>query len=331
MKAVWYTRQGQAREVLEVGEMPVPEPGPGEVRVRLATSGVNPSDVKSRALRPPAFARVVPHSDGAGVIDRLGAGVAASRMGQRVWIWNGQWQRPQGTAAEWICVPEAQAVVLPDNTDFAAGACLGIPALTAMHAVQRTERLLGDLRGRQVLVTGASSAVGHYITQMVAQAGGHVLGTVGSEAKAAHARAAGLQEAIFYKHEPVAERVKALTGGQGVDVIVDMDFATASRYASEGALRPHGQVVCYGSNAAEVNLVFRPWLFHSLGVQFFLVYDLLPAEREAALRQLDALLRGGRLVHVIGARQALEQAAQAHEAVERGEAMGNVVLDIASL
>lgn len=331
MKAVWYSRQGKAGEVLEVGEMPKPEAGPGEVRVRLATSGVNPSDVKSRGLRPPAFARVVPHSDGAGVIDQVGAGVPASRLGQRVWVWNGQWQRPQGTAAEWISLPEAQAVALPEHTDFAAGACLGIPALTAVQAVLHTERMLGDLRGQQVLVTGASSAVGHYITQLVTLAGGRVIGTVGSEAKAAHARAAGLQEAIFYKQEPVAERVKALTQGSGVDAIIDMDFATAARYAQEGALRPHGQLVCYGSNAGEVNMVFRPWLFHSIGVKFFLVYDLLPAERAAAVARLDALMRGGQLVHAIGARLALEQAAQAHEVVERGETIGNVVLDIASV
>lgn len=331
MKAVWYSRQGEAQAVLEMGEMPTPEPAAGEVRVRLATSGVNPSDVKSRALRPPAFARVVPHSDGAGVIDQVGAGVPASRLGQRVWIWNGQWLRPQGTAAEWICVPEAQAVPLPDNTDFAAGACLGIPALTAVQAVLLTERMVGDLRGQQVLVTGASSAVGHYITQLVTLAGGRVLGTVGSEVKAAHARAAGLQEAIFYKHEPVAERVKALTNGQGVSVIIDMDFSSAARHVQEGALRPHGQVVCYGSNAAEVNMVFRPWLFHSFGVKFFLVYDLHPADRAIALARLDALMRAGQLVHAVGKRLALEQAARAHEVVERGETIGNVVLDIAAL
>ena len=138
MRAAWYTRNGAARDVLVVGELPTPSPGRGEVRVRLATSGVNPSDVKSRLGRPLGAERVVPHSDGAGTIDAVGADVPARRVGERVWIWNGQWQRPMGTAAEFIVVPDAQAVALPDAIDAAAGACLGIPAMTAFHAVARS-------------------------------------------------------------------------------------------------------------------------------------------------------------------------------------------------
>ena len=136
MRAAFYTEQGQARDVLKIGEQPKPEPGPGEVRVRLRTSGVNPSDWKSRrggSGRKLAAPLVIPHSDGAGDIDAVGAGVAASRIGERVWIWNGQWKRASGTAAQYIALPSAQAVALPDNTDHAAGACLGIPALTAFR------------------------------------------------------------------------------------------------------------------------------------------------------------------------------------------------------
>ncbi|UUZ67322.1 alcohol dehydrogenase catalytic domain-containing protein [Polaromonas sp. P2-4] len=184
MKAAWYSRNGEARDVLQVGELPDPQPGPGEVRVRLATSGVNPSDVKSRRGRPLSNERVVPHSDGAGVVDAVGAGVSASRIGERVWIWNGQWQRSMGTACEAIALPEAQAVELPKGTSFDAGACLGIPALTAVQAVH----LAGPLAGRDVLITGAGNAVGHYVTQLATQAGARVIGTVGSEAKAVHAR-----------------------------------------------------------------------------------------------------------------------------------------------
>ncbi|UUZ74987.1 alcohol dehydrogenase catalytic domain-containing protein [Polaromonas sp. P1(28)-13] len=167
MKAAWYSRNGEARDVLQVGELPDPQPGPGEVRVRLATSGVNPSDVKSRRGRPLSNERVVPHSDGAGVVDAVGAGVSASRIGERVWIWNGQWQRSMGTACEAIALPEAQAVELPEGTSFDAGACLGIPALTAVQAVH----LAGPLAGRDVLITGAGNAVGHYVTQLATQAG----------------------------------------------------------------------------------------------------------------------------------------------------------------
>ena len=328
MKAAWYTHNGDAQDVMVVGELPTPSPQAGEVLVRLATSGVNPSDVKSRRARPVTDPLIVPHSDGAGVIEAVGAGVSAARVGERVWLWNGQWQRPLGTCADYIALPEAQAVALPATTDFAAGACMGIPGLTAVQAVILAERLAGDLRGQTVLVTGASSAVGHYITQMVTQAGGRVIGTVGSEAKAAHARAAGLQEAIFYKTEPVPERVKALTHGRGADVIIDMDFSTTARWASEGALAAHGQVVCYGSNALEVPLPFRPWLYQSMGVRFFLVYDLTPADRRVAVQRLSDMLARQQLQHSIGARFGLAQIAQAHRTVEAGQTVGNVVIDL---
>ncbi|MFN5098162.1 NADPH:quinone reductase [Limnohabitans sp.] len=328
MQAAWYTRNGEAQDVMVVGELPTPTAQAGEVLVRLATSGVNPSDVKSRRARALTDPLIVPHSDGAGVIEAVGAGVNAARVGERVWLWNGQWQRPMGTCAQYIALPQAQAVPLPAHTDMAAGACMGIPGLTAVQAVILAERLAGDLRGQTVLVTGASSAVGHYITQMVTLAGGRAIGTVGSEAKAAHARAAGLQEAIFYKTESVPDRVKTLTQGRGADVIIDMDFSTTAAWASQGALAAHGQVVCYGSNALEVALPFRPWLFQSLGVQFFLVYDLTPAQRQQAVARLQQLLQDQQLQHSIGARFALDQVAQAHCTVEAGQTVGNVVIDM---
>jgi NADPH2:quinone reductase len=313
---------------MQVGDLPTPSLKSGEVLVRLATSGVNPSDVKSRRARPLSDPLIVPHSDGAGVIEAVGEGVPVSRVGERVWVWNGQWQRPLGTCAQFIALPAAQAVALPEGTDFAAGACMGIPGLTAVQAVILAERLGGDLRGQNVLVTGASSAVGHYITQMVTQAGGRVIGTVGSEAKAAHAQAAGMQDAVFYKTESVPQRVKALTQGRGADVIIDMDFSTTAGWASEGALAPHGQVVCYGSNALEVPLPFRPWLFQSMGVKFFLVYDLTPADRQTAVARLSGMLAAGQLQHSIGARYPLDQVAQAHRTVEAGQTVGNVVIEL---
>ena len=328
MKAAWYSRNGEAQDVMQVGDLPTPSLKPGEVLVRLVTSGVNPSDVKSRRARPLSDPLIVPHSDGAGVIEAVGDGVPASRVGERVWVWNGQWQRPMGTCAQFIALPAAQAVALPDGVDFAAGACMGIPGLTAVQAVILAERLGGDLRGQNVLVTGASSAVGHYITQMVTQAGGRVIGTVGSEGKAVHAQAAGMQDAVFYKTESVPQRVKALTQGRGADVIIDMDFSTTAGWASEGALAPHGQVVCYGSNALEVPLPFRPWLFQSMGVKFFLVYDLTPADRQTAVARLSGMLAAGQLQHSIGASFTLDQVAQAHRTVEAGQTVGNVVIEL---
>lgn len=325
MRAAWYSNNGEARDVLVVGDMPDPNAGAGEVRIRLVTSGVNPSDVKSRRARPLTHDRIVPHSDGAGVIDQVGAGVSASRLGERVWTWNAQWQRPMGTAAELVVLPSAQAVHLPDSTDFAAGACLGIPALTAVQAL----RLSGDVAGKTALVTGAASAVGHYVAQMLTQAGARVLGTVGSAEKARHAQNAGVREVIDYKTEPVAERVRALTDGKGVELIVDMDFSMTSTWLSDGVLAPHGTLVGYGSNvAAEMPVNFRSLLWNSLTLKFFLVYDLLPADRQAALLQLDGLLRAKQLQHTLSKQFSLADIARAHEVVEAGREIGNVVLTL---
>jgi NADPH2:quinone reductase len=251
--------------------------------------------------------------------------VSASRLGERVWTWNAQWQRPMGTASEYVVLPSAQAVHLPDGIDFAAGACLGIPALTAMQAL----RLAGDVAGKKVLVTGAASAVGHYAAQLLTLAGAHVLGTVGSPEKASHAQAAGVRELIFYKTEPVAERLKSLTAGKGVDLIIDMDFSTTSALLAAGGLAPHGRVVCYGSNvAADLTINFRALLWNSVSLKFFLVYDLLPADRAAALQQIGELLGANRLQHGLGRRFALADIALAHETVEAGREIGNVVLTL---
>lgn len=325
MRAAWYSKNGDAGEVLVLGEVPTPTPGPGEVRVKLASSGVNPSDVKSRRGRPLVYERIVPHSDGAGLIDAVGHGVSPARVGERVWIWNGQWQRPMGTAAEYIVVPDAQAVKLPDTTDFAAGACLGIPALTAFHAV----RLLGELTGKTVLVIGASSAVGHYAAQMAVLGGAKVIGTCGSEQKALHAKDAGVEATINYKLEPVAERVKQMTAGRGVDAIIDMDFSDTVTLLSDGVLAAHGTLVGYGSNTVgDIPVPFRTLLFSSLNLRFFLVYDLSPSDRRSAVDGLTQLLAAGRLSHTIGARYELEDIAAAHEAVEGGKILGNVVVEL---
>jgi NADPH2:quinone reductase len=324
MKAAWYFEPGNARDVLNVGEMATPSPWPGDVRIKISTSGVNPSDVKSRR-RPLQHEKVIPHSDGAGVIDAVGEGVAADRIGQRVWIWNGQWQRPMGTAAEYIVVPQAQAVALPDTVDFAVGACIGIPLLTAFQAV----RLLGDVSGKTVLITGAASSVGHYATQLAVRAGAKVVGTVGSDERAAHAGNAGAFLSIDYKREQVVDRIKEATGGRGVDAIIDMDLSTTVNYIRDGAVAAHGTVVCYGSNMVEgVPFPFRTLLFSSIDLRFFLVYDLAPEDRRIVLDGVTQLLQSGQLLHTIGARFPLHDIAAAHEAVEGGKIMGNVVVDL---
>ena len=325
MKAAWYSRNGPAREVLEIGDLPRPTPQAGEVLVEVHTSGVNPSDVKSRVGRPIEGGVIVPHSDGAGVIAEVGPGVPKERIGERVWIWNGQWQRPMGTAAEFIALPQQQAVPLPANASFEAGACIGIPLLTALQAV----RLAGDLDGRTLLVTGAGSAVGHYVTQLARMRGARVLGTAGSAARREHARAAGAEHVIDYRNEDVAARVKALTTGLGADAVIDMDFSTTAKLLPQGAVRPHGRLVGYGSNQpGDVPVHFRTLLWSSLELRFFLVYDLLPPDREAVIGDAVELLARDAVAHTIGAVFPLEEVAAAHEKVEAGDVVGNVVLKI---
>ncbi|WP_274426334.1 NADPH:quinone reductase [Chelativorans sp. YIM 93263] len=324
MKAAWYENNGPARKVLNIGEMEPPDPAPGEVRVRLYASGVNPSDVKSRSGRPLSAPRIIPHSDGAGEIEAVGPGVAHSRVGERVWVWNGQWQRPFGTAAEFICLPEDQAVTLPDNVDYATGACFGIPALTAIHAVN----LFGPLAGKALLVTGAGSSVGFYAVQFAKAAGARVLGTASRE-RAALAREAGADFVIDYKTKDIVKVTRDLTGGNGADGIIDMDLSSTIHLVADGALVPHGKVICYGSNVArEIPLPFPAMLWNSITLQFFLVYDLLPDQRMRAIAQLLDTLRQNTLRHHLGERFPLERIADAHEAVESGGVSGNIVLDI---
>jgi NADPH2:quinone reductase len=327
MKAAFYERVGPAAEVLQVGELPRPEPAPGEVRVRVQWSGVNPSDVKSRmGLRSGMpFPRVIPHSDGMGVIDAVGEGVPARRVGERVWLWNAAWGRPHGTACEWVCLASAQAVPLPDAVSDEAGACLGIPALTALHSVLMD----GGVAGKTVLVAGGAGAVGHYAVQMASQLGAaRVLTTVSTPEKEALARAAGADEVIRYKSEPLVERVKALTAGRGVDRIIELDMAVNGASNLE-MLRESGECVVYGSSAPALQLPFFPLLAKNIQLRFFIVYHLSPADRARAVATLTRMLERGTLQHRIGARLPLADIVRAHERIERGEVTGNLVLQTA--
>jgi NADPH2:quinone reductase len=265
---------------------------------------------------------IVPHSDGAGDIDALGAGTSA-RVGERVWIWNGQWKRAYGTAAQYIVVPRAQAVRLPGNTAYEVGACLGIPALTAIQAV----RLTGIGPDSTLLVAGGAGAVAHYAIQLAKIRGARVITTISNDVKAGHARAAGADETINYRTEDVGERVRALTDGRGVDALIEIDLGANARLYP-AVLRPHSTVVVYGTSASETALPAHWLMMNSITLRFFLVYELAAADRAAAVDELTALLERERLVHTVARRLPLESIAEAHEIVERGEVMGNVVLDI---
>jgi NADPH2:quinone reductase len=324
MRAAYYEANGAAREVLRVGEVPTPEPGPGEVRVKLATSGVNPSDVKSRAgrTRKIAWPRVVPHSDGAGIIDRIGEGVLPARLGERVWVWNGQWKRAFGTAAEYICLPSHQAVKLPDAVGFEVGACLGIPALTASEVVA----LAGRIDGRPVLVAGGAGAVAQYAIQLARMKGATVIATVSSPEKAARAREAGAGHVVDYKREDVGARIKDITGGEGVAAMLEVDLS-ANAALAPAVLAPHGHLVVYGTGP-EAQLPASWCLFNAITVHFTLVYELQGESRRRGLREIRDALAAGTLHHTVARRLPLDRIAEAHELVEQGAVIGNVVVDI---
>jgi NADPH:quinone reductase len=325
MRAAYYDSNGPARTVLQVAELPAPEPGPGEVRVRIGASGINPSDVKARAgaTRKIAFPRVIPHSDGAGEIDRVGAGVPEARIGERVWLWNAQYQRPFGTAADYAVVPAAQAVPLPPNRSLAEGACLGVPAMTAWHAVMLDGA--DALSASTILVAGGAGSVGHSAVQFAKAAGAAVIATVSSDAKAQHARAAGADHVIDYKREDVGARVKDLTGGKGVARIIEVDLGRNAPLIAK-VLAPRGTVVVYGSGGGEATIGSSFLLNAHATMKFFIVYGIDRAARGRAVAGITEALAAGRLINAVARDWPLAEIAAAHEAVEAGSLIGKAVV-----
>jgi NADPH2:quinone reductase len=327
MRAAWYEKNGAAAEVLKVGELPMPEPGPGEVRVRVVASGLNPTDVKSRAgSRPMGYPRIVPHQDGAGVIEEVGAGVPASRVGERVWLYIVQWQRPWGTAAEYTVVPAALAVTLPASTSFAEGACLGIPAVTAHRCLFAD----GPVEGQTVLVTGGAGAVGHYAVQLAKWAGARVIATVSSREKGVLAAEAGADHLVNYRTADAAAEILELTGGAGVDRIVDVDFG-ANLAVSLKAIKTNGTIAAYASMGdPEPKLPFYALMAKNVTLRPVLIYTMPARAKDEAARDVGRLVEAGRLIHQIGARFPLERIVEAHQAQESGKITGNIVVDVGS-
>ena len=323
MKAVWFERNGPA-EVMQVGEMPEPEPGPGEVRVKVVTSGVNPSDWKRRlgSTAPMAFPRVIPHQDGAGVIDRVGEGVPESRIGERVWLFEAQFGRPFGSAAEYTAQPSGHAVRMPDSISFEQGACLGVPAMTAHRCLFAD----GPIDGKVILVPGGAGAVGHYAVQEAKLAGATVISTISSDHKAAIATEAGADHTINYRTEDVTARIMDITGGEGVDHIVEVDFAGNFHVTSE-VLRRNGVVAIYAWGTAQQPSVPLQFRRSNTTVRNVLVYEMPEPAKEAAIADITAWLESGALTHQIGPHFPLAETVQAHLAVEGG-AIGNVIVDV---
>lgn len=327
MRAAFYERFGPAGEVLTIGELPKPVPGRGEVRVRVHFSGVNPSDVKTRnGMRGGAlpFPRIVPHSDGAGCIDAVGSGVDETRIGERVWLWNAGWKRANGTAAEYVTLPQAQAVALPAHIDLAAGACLGIPALTAYHAVACG----GGVAGKTVLIAGGAGAVGHYAVQLAKIEGAtQVISTVSGPEKAALAQSAGADLIINYREEDIVSRCREATEGAGVERVIEVDLAANINQNVE-LLHTDGDIVAYGSSAADIPVPFLPSILSNVTLRFFIVYNLPPSDRTRVEARLNALLEENRLTHNVAVRLPLEEIVQGHELIEQGGLRGNLVLEL---
>lgn len=328
MRAVWYDRQGPANDVLVYGELPTPEPGAYEVRVRLEAAGVNPSDTYRRRgpVPPMEYPRVITCSDGAGVVDRVGPMVPDHWVGKRVWLYNGQRNgRWMGTAAEYIALHADLVTQLPDHVSFAEGATLGIPGMTAHYCVF----VAGPVQGRTVLVTGAAGAVGHYAVQLAVWAGATVIATVSSEAKAARARQGGAAHVINYRQEDVAARVRDLTGGAGVDHVVDVDFG-GNLAATLGSVRANGSVAVYASNGDRTPRVPMGELMQKNITLYPMALPGTPAAaRRRAQQDIAQWIATGERVLSVAGTYPLRETAAAHLAVEQGGKVGTVVVDCA--
>jgi NADPH:quinone reductase len=324
MRAAVYERYGPARDVLRVTEIERPEPGPGEVRVRMRVSAVNPTDWRVRSGSQgggdPPFPYLVPNQDGAGEIDAVGEGVDPGRVGTRVWVWFAAHGRQHGSAAQWVCLPERQAVPLPAGASFELGASLGIPALTAHHCLFRD----GEVDGRTVLVAGGAGAVGHFAIELGRRGGAHVIATVSSDEKAELARKSGAQTIVNYRADDCAATIRA-AAPEGVDRIVEVAPAANAALDSE-VIAPNGVVAIYAADG-DLATPVRPLMVRNVALRFVLVYNVAAEWLARAVEDVSAALAAGDLSELPAHRFGLDDIAAAHEAVESG-AVGKVLVDI---
>jgi NADPH:quinone reductase len=328
VKAVWYERTGAAPDVLSFGEMPTPLAGPGEVRVRLEASGVNPADTYRRAgsFRAIEYPRVIPNSDGAGIVDSVGEGVARLGIGQRVWLFNGQRNgRAFGTAAEYIALSEHLVMPLPSDVSFAAGATLGIPCMTAWCCLYAD----GPIAGQTVLVTGGAGAVGHYAVQLAKWGGARVIATVSSALKAEQARLAGADLVVDYRNEDVIAKALAFTGKRGVDRVVDVDFG-GNIATTLKSMAMNSTIAVYATNGNRTPVLpVRELMEKCIALRPLVLPALPPPLHAAAQADISKWLAAGKRIHNISAQFPLAETAQAHLAVEKGDKLGTVIVDCA--
>ncbi len=328
MKAVWYERTGAAPDVLDFGDMPTPTAGPGEVLIRLEASGINPADVGRRAgsYRAMEFPRVIPNSDGAGIVDQVGDGVTRLSVGQRVWLFNGQRNgRAFGTAAEYITLAEQLVTPLPSDVSFAAGATLGIPGMTAWCGLYGD----GPVVGQTILVTGGAGAVGHYAVQLAKWGGARVIATVSSAFKGEQARLAGADLVIDYRNEDVVAKAMAFTEGRGVDRVVDVDFG-GNIATTLKLMAMNSTIAVYATNGNRSPVVpMRELMERCIALRALVLFALPQPLLAAAQADISKWLTAGKRIHNIATQFPLSETAQAHLAVEKGDKLGTVVVDCA--
>lgn len=327
MRAAWYEQTGAAKTVLSIGELDLPELAPAQVRVQIFTSGINPSDVKQRSgwngltMR---FPRVIPHNDGAGVIVEVGEGVSVDRVGERVWIYEATLSKGLGTAAEFVTVSSENAIALPDSTSFAEGACLGVPAMTAHHCVFKD----GTVAGQTILVTGGAGAVGAYAIQLAKWGNATVITTVSSEKKAEIAKSIGADHVINYKTEDVSAIVKQITNGKGIDRVIEVDFA-ANLETNLKILKRNGTIATYATDSqTSPQVPIYSLIYKNLTVHYVLVYAMSESAHQQAAADITTCLRAGGLKHQIAERFSLDRIAEAHELMESGTAIGNIIVEL---
>lgn len=322
MRAAWYEKQGLARDVLQIGTMPDPTPGPGDVRIRIAASGINPGDIKKRQNAfgyGMPYPRVIPHSDGAGHIDLAGDGVSRDLIGLRVWCYGAQSYRPFGTAAEYAVVPASQVVSLPDGVSFEQGACLGIPAVTAHRCVHAA----GPIEGQTVLVQGGAGAVGICALQLARRAGATVIATIRTVADEAIARNAGAHH-ILQAGPDLVRQVHALAP-DGIDHIVEVAFG-ANIATDVEMLAVRGSLATYATNVDTPTIPFWPLLFKNVRVDFLGSDDFTAADKDEAACAINEALLAGWEGMPIAERFRLDEIAIAHERLEAPRHRGRVVV-----
>ena len=326
MRAALYRSHGPADDVLEVTDVAPPEPGPGEVRVRVAVSAVNPTDVKNRSgLTNWAIDGFqVPHQDGAGVIDAVGEGVPASRVGERVWLMLAAHGTRWGTAAEHCVVPAWKARPLPDSASFALGATLGVPAVTAAYCLLDD----GPIDGRDVLVAGGAGGVGRAAIQIGRHVGARVVTTVSTDEKEAVARAAGVEHVVRYREADAAERIRAICPA-GVTRIVELSLAV-NVGLDLAVAAPRATVIVYANDGGDPTIPVRPSMYAGLTYRFMMLYQVVRADLERAADVVDDALRAGALDLPPATTYALDDIAAAHAAQEAGP-FGRVLVQVADL